>query len=79
MSENPEEPKRPEELKKLAAVATDMDYPSKIRIDSIDHIGDLGGHEALLVLLELAANEKLNVAERDLALKRAREIIKSGH
>jgi hypothetical protein len=37
----------------------------------------MGSHEALLVLLALAANEKLIVEERDLALKQARGIIKS--
>jgi len=78
MSENPEEPKKPAELKKLSAIATDMDLSSELRTKAIDLIGNLGGHESLLALLELAANEKLNVDERDLALKRAREIIKSG-
>jgi len=37
----------------------------------------MGSHEALLALLDLVANEKLIVDERDLALKQARRIIKS--
>ncbi len=78
MSENPEETKKYDELKKLSAIATDMQLNPKLRTEAIDLIGQIGSHEALLSLLELAANEKLNVSERDLALKKAREIVKSG-
>ena len=78
MSENPEEPKKSEELKKLAIIATDMELDAKLRTQAIELLGNMRTREALLVLLNLAADEKLNVEERDLALKRAREIIKSG-
>jgi len=71
-------PEKFDELKKLAAIATDMEHSAKIRTDAIDDLGDMKTHEALLVLLNLAANEKLNVSDRDRAIKRAREIIKSG-
>ncbi len=64
------------ELQKLSAIATDMDLIAKLRTQSIQSIGDVGTHEALLTLLDLAANEKLNANERDLALKQARNIIK---
>ena len=66
------------ELQKLSAIATDMDLIAKLRTQSIQSIGDVGTHEALLALLDLVANEKLNVNERDLALKQARNIIKRG-
>lgn len=67
-----------DELKKLANIATDMQLVNKIRIHAINQIGLIGTHEALLVLLNLAANEKLNTDERDLALKKARDIVKKG-
>ena len=79
MSENSEVAKVPEELKKLANIATDMELASKMRTQAIDLLGEMGTHEALLVLLNLAANDRMNIDERDLALKRAREIIKKGH
>ncbi|MFC2067103.1 hypothetical protein ACFLUO_08695 [Chloroflexota bacterium] len=66
-----------DELKKLAAIATDMELSNELRTKSIDLLGNIRTHEALLVLLNLAANENLNTNERDLALKRAREIVKS--
>lgn len=67
---------KPEELKKLAAIAADMQLPAKLRASAIEQFGSMASHEALLVLLELAANEGLPTKERDLALKQAREIIK---
>ena len=67
-----------DELKKLANIAADMELSGELRSKAIDLLGNISTHEALLVLLNLAANEKLNVSDRDLALKRAREIIKSG-
>lgn len=70
---------KPDELKKLVAVATDLVLPAKVRIDTIKFIGNMGTREALLALLELAANEQLTKGERELALKHAREIIRSGH
>lgn len=47
------------ELKKLFAVATDLVLSGKLRTKSIELIGSLGTHDALLALLELAANEQL--------------------
>jgi len=80
MSEKPEEPKkpleRPEELKKLATIAADLKLPADLRTKAIDQLGNISTHEALLVLLDLAANEGLFTKERDLALKKAREVIK---
>ena len=68
---------KPEELKKLAAIAADMKLPADLRTRAIEQLGNLTCREALLALLDLAANEGLNDKERDLALKQARRIIKS--
>ena len=65
------------ELKKLSAIAVDMDLSSNLRTNAVKSIGNIGTHEALLTLLELDANEKLNPNERELALKQAKNIIKS--
>ncbi|HEY83427.1 MAG TPA: hypothetical protein G4O01_09130 [Dehalococcoidia bacterium] len=65
-----------DEMKKLAAIAADMTLPVDLRTRAIEQLGNISTHEALLALLELAANEKLPVKERDLALKKAREVIK---
>lgn len=78
MSEIPEEATVTDELRKLASIATDMQLAGKMRTQAINQLGDLASHEALLVLLNLAANDKLNTEERDLALKRARAIVKKG-
>jgi len=78
VSEIPEEGGVTEELKKLAGIATDMQMASKMRTQAINQLGEMASHEALLVLLNLAANDKLNIDERDLALKKAREIVKKG-
>ena len=78
MSQNPEDVKTTDELKKLATIASDLDLASKMRTQAIELLGDMASHEALLVLLNRAANEKLNIDERDLAIKQAREIIKKG-
>jgi hypothetical protein len=67
-----------EELKKLSNIATDIQMSSKMRIQAINTLGDMGSHESLLVLLNLAANDRLNIDERDLALKKAREIVRKG-
>ncbi|MBA7696156.1 hypothetical protein ES703_104798 [subsurface metagenome] len=66
----------PEEVKRVANYAADMTLPSKLRTDAIDQLGHISTREAFLALLELAANEKLIVKERDFALKKAREILK---
>ena len=70
---------KPDELKKLVAIAADLELYSDLRKKAIERIGNVGTHEALLAVLSLAANEKLTKGERDLALKHAREIIKAGH
>ncbi len=68
---------QPDELKKLMAVATDLVMSVKLRSKSIELIGNIANHEALLALLELAANDKLTKKERELTLKYAKNIIKS--
>ena len=65
-----------EELKKLADIAADMKLPADLRTKAIEQLGNISTHEALLALLELAANEGLLTKERDFALKHAREVIK---
>ncbi len=70
---------QPEELKKLAAITTDLEFTAELRIKAIEQIGNIGSHEALLALLDVVANEKLTAKERDLALEQARKIIKSSH
>jgi len=67
-----------EELKKLAAIASDLGLLVDLRTKATELLGNIGTHEALLALLELAGTERLPVEERDLALKKARDIIKSG-
>ncbi len=69
---------QPNELKKLAAIAADLELSAELRLKAMEVMGNIGTHEALLVLLELVANEQLVREERDFALKQAREIIKSG-
>ncbi len=66
------------ELKKLATIAADLGLSAPLRIKSIELIGSIGTHDALLILLDLAANRALIKEERDLALAHAREIIQSG-
>jgi len=70
---------KPDELRKLVAIATDLELSADLRTKAIERLGNIGTHEALLTLLNLAANEALIKEERDLAIKHAREIIKSGH
>ena len=79
MPEFEEEGNKYDELKKMANIATDMQLSNKMRVQAINLLGDMATHESLLVLLNLAANDKLNIDERDLAVKRARDIIKKGH
>ncbi len=66
------------ELKKLATIAADLGLSATLRIQSVELIGSIGTHDALLILLDLAANRELIKEERDIALQHAREIIKSG-
>ncbi len=68
---------RSDEITKLVAIASDMGFSAELRTKAIKQIGNICTREALLTLLELAANEGLIKKERELALKYAREIIKS--
>lgn len=68
---------QPGELKKLAAIAADMELSSNIRVKVLESIGRIGTHEALLALLEIAGNEGLLRQERELALKLSLQIVKS--
>lgn len=70
---------QPNELQKLVNIATDLELSVELRTKAVELISNIGTHEALLALLGLAANEQLVKEERELALKYAREIIKSGH
>jgi len=67
-----------DELKKLITIASDLKLAAELRTKAIELVGNIGTHDALLALLEIAANEKLVPKERDLALKYAREVIKAG-
>ena len=69
----------PDELTKLAGIATDLKLSGELRIKAIELLGKISTHEALLVLLELAGNDGLVKGERELALKQAREIIRASH
>jgi len=73
-----ESEKPDEEIQKLAAIASDLSHMVDLRTKATELLGNMGTHEALLALLELAGNDNLPVEERDLALKRARDIIKTG-
>ncbi len=66
----------PEELKKLAGIAADLKLPAELRTRAIEQLGIASTHDALIALLELAANEALLTKERDLALKKARDVVK---
>ena len=68
---------QPDDLKKLAGVAADLGLSAELRTKAIKLIGNIRTYEALLALLGLAANEQLTKKERELAIKFAREIIRS--
>jgi hypothetical protein len=65
------------ELKKLMAIARDLELAVDLRSKAIEQIGKIGTHDALLALLDIAANDNATIDERDMALKYAREVIKS--
>jgi hypothetical protein len=65
-----------EELKKLVAVATDMQLSGELRAKAVKLIGELGTHEALLALLNLVGNETLTKKDRETALKEAGVVLK---
>ncbi len=64
------------ELKKLVAIANDMELAAKLRTSAIESMGRIGTRDALLALLDLAASERLNPGERKAALKQAEKLIK---
>jgi hypothetical protein len=78
MTEYSESGEKLDELKKMTSIAADLQLSEKMRAQAINVLGDMASHESLLALLNLAANDRLNPHERDLALKRAREIVKKG-
>jgi HEAT repeat protein len=68
---------QPDELKKLAAITSDLEFSADLRTQAIEQLGSIGSHEALLILLQIVANDRLTTKERELALERARKIVKS--
>ena len=70
---------QPDEMKKLAAITSDLEFSSDLRTQAIEQLGTIGSHDALLVLLEIVANDRLTTKERELALERAKKIVKSTH
>lgn len=69
---------QPSELKKLSDIASDMGVPHDLRAKALETMGRMRTHEALLALLDVAANEKMNRNDRELALKYAMQIVKAG-
>ena len=67
---------KPDELRKLAEIAADMQLPGDLRAKAINQIGSIASYDALLILLEIAANEGLATSDRDRALKQARDVVK---
>jgi HEAT repeat protein len=67
----------PDELKKLASITSDLEFSADLRTQAIEQLGSIGSHEALLVLLQIVANDRLTTKERELALERAKKIVKS--
>ena len=61
----------PNQLKKLAAIAADLELSAELRIKALELLRRIGTHEALLILLDIASNERLTRDERDVALKQA--------
>jgi HEAT repeat protein len=68
-----------DELKKLASITSDLEFTSDLRTQAIEQLGTIGSHEALLILLQIVANDRLTTKERELALERAKKIVKSSH
>ena len=70
---------QPDELKKLAAITSDMEFTADLRTKAIEQLGTIGSHEALLILLEIVANDRLTTKERELAIEHAKKIVKTSH
>ena len=69
---------QPEDLKRLIAVATDLGHSAELRTKAVALIGNISTHDGLRALLDLAANEQLTRKERELALKYAGKVLRSG-
>ena len=67
------------EIQKLVTIATDMGFSAELRTKAIELLGRISTHDALRALLDMVANDELIHEERELALKKAGEILKSGH
>ena len=67
------------EIQKLVTIATDMGFSAELRTKAIELLGRISTHEALRALLDVVGNDELIHEERELALKKAGEILKSGH
>jgi HEAT repeat protein len=70
---------QPDELKKLASITSDLEFTSDLRTKAIEQLGTIGSHEALIILLEIVANDRLTTKERELAIEHAKKIVKSSH
>jgi HEAT repeat protein len=68
---------QPDELKKLASITSDLEFTSDLRTQAIEQLGTIGSHDALVILLQIVANDRLTLKERELALERAKKIVKS--
>ena len=68
---------QPDEMKKLASITSDLEFTADLRTKAVEQLGTIGSHEALLILLDIVANERLTTKERELALDRAKKIVKS--
>ena len=66
-----------EEVEKLKLIATNKSTYYWERMKASETLGDIGTKEASLALLEIASDETLYYWERELALSKAREIIRS--
>ena len=67
---------QPNSLKKLVAIATDLELSGDLRINAIAQFGKMGTHAALVALLDIVANEALVWKDRIFALKQAERILK---
>lgn len=66
-----------EEVEKLKLVATNKKLNYWERTKATDTLADIGSREAALALLDIANDDGLHYWERELALSKAREIIRS--
>lgn len=66
-----------EEVEKLKLLATNKKLNYWERAKATDTLADIGSKEAALALLDIANDDGLLYWERELALSRAREIIRS--